>query len=72
MHWKFQKPTVKADMPVLASLTDLLPILAQTPYAGPTAEQTAWLDWVQRKTTPDSQRFYLSTGGMTVLTRTAL
>jgi acetolactate synthase-1/2/3 large subunit len=46
---EFQKPTVKADMPVLASLTDLLPILAQTPYAGPTAEQTAWLDWCKER-----------------------
>jgi acetolactate synthase-1/2/3 large subunit len=46
---ELKKPTVKADMPVLASLTDLLPILASQPYAGPTAEQTEWLTWCKER-----------------------
>lgn len=43
--YEMQKPTVKADMPVLANLTDLLPVLAAQPYVGPTQEQKEWLEW---------------------------
>lgn len=46
---ELKKPTVKADMPVLASLVDLLPILADQPYAGPTREQKAWLEWCKER-----------------------
>ena len=46
---ELKKVTVKADMPVHASLADLLPVLADQPYAGPTHEQTAWLAWCKER-----------------------
>lgn len=46
---ELKKPTVKADMPVLASLADLLPVLADHPYAGPTQEQKVWLEWCKER-----------------------
>ena len=46
---ELQKPTVKADMPVMASLTDLLPILVKAPYPGPTEEQVSWLAWCKER-----------------------
>ncbi|MDA1339704.1 MAG: thiamine pyrophosphate-dependent enzyme, partial [Proteobacteria bacterium] len=46
---ELQKPTVKAEMPVLASLTDLLPILLRTPYKGVTSEQIAWFAWCKER-----------------------
>lgn len=46
---ELKKPTVKADMPVLASLVDLLPVLADRPYAGPTREQKVWLEWCKER-----------------------
>ena len=46
---ELKKPTVKADMPVLASLTDLLPILAEQTYAGPTQEHKTWLEWCKER-----------------------
>ena len=51
--YEMQKPTVKADMPVLASLSDLLPVLVAKDYAGPTAEQQSWLAWCKER----QQRF---------------
>ncbi|MDC1127714.1 thiamine pyrophosphate-binding protein [Gammaproteobacteria bacterium] len=50
---ELQKPTVKADMPIMANLTDLLPILVQGSYAGPTKEQVTWLAWCKER----QQRF---------------
>lgn len=47
--YELQKPTVKADMPVLGNLTDLVPALLARPYAGPSAEQTQWLEWCQER-----------------------
>lgn len=46
---ELKKPTVKADMPVHASLADLLPVLADQAYAGPTQEQKAWLAWCKER-----------------------
>jgi acetolactate synthase I/II/III large subunit len=46
---ELQKPTVKADMPIVASLADLLPTLVQTPYTGPTPEQITWLAWCKER-----------------------
>jgi acetolactate synthase-1/2/3 large subunit len=46
---EFRKPSVKADMPILASLTDLLPVLAETAYAGPTEAHKTWLAWSKDK-----------------------
>ena len=42
---ELQKPNVKPDMPVVADLKDLIPVLLDQPYAGPTAEQREWLEW---------------------------
>ena len=42
---ELQKPSVKADMPILASLADLLPILVAEQYSGPTIKHREWLDW---------------------------
>jgi acetolactate synthase-1/2/3 large subunit len=46
---EFKKPSVKADMPVLASLTDLLPVLAAAAYSGPTEAHKGWLAWSKDK-----------------------
>lgn len=46
---EMNKPSVKADMPILASLTDLLPVLAATPYPGPTEPHKIWLAWSKDK-----------------------
>ncbi len=46
---ELQKPTVKADMPVFASLTDLLPVLAAHPYTGPSREHKEWLRWCKER-----------------------
>jgi acetolactate synthase I/II/III large subunit len=46
---EMNKPSVKADMPILASLTDLLPVLAATPYPGPTEAHKIWLAWSKDK-----------------------
>ncbi|RKP59073.1 thiamine pyrophosphate-binding protein [Pararobbsia silviterrae] len=46
---ELRKPTVKADMPVLANLADLLPALNARAYAGPNAEQKEWLAWCQER-----------------------
>ncbi len=40
-----RKPTVKADVAIHADLRELLPVLAQTPYAGEAPEHKQWLDW---------------------------
>ncbi len=46
---ELKKPTVNADMPIVASLTDLLPVLVKQPYAGATAEHVSWLDWCKER-----------------------
>lgn len=46
---EFKKPTVTADLPVLASLTDLLPIMAAAEYQGATAQHTRWLAWCKER-----------------------
>lgn len=46
---ELNKPTVKADTPIHASLTDLLPIMANAPYRGPTAAHTDWLAWCKER-----------------------
>lgn len=42
---ELQKPNVKPDLGICASLTDLLPMLANTPYEGATPEQKEWMAW---------------------------
>ncbi len=39
------KPNVKPDLAICASLTQLLPLLADKPYEGPTPEHKQWVDW---------------------------
>lgn len=46
---ELKKPTVKADMPIHASLTDLLPILAGQAYAGASQEHKTWLEWCKER-----------------------
>ncbi len=46
---ELKKPTVKADLPIHANLTDLLPILADHAYTGPTGEHKDWLAWCKER-----------------------
>ena len=46
---ELKKPTVLADMPIHANLTDLLPILASQFYKGPTTEHQNWLKWCKER-----------------------
>jgi acetolactate synthase-1/2/3 large subunit len=46
---ELQKPTVKADMPVLAHLGQLLPELLKAEYSGPTGPQREWLAWCKER-----------------------
>lgn len=46
---ELKKPTVKADMPIHANLKDLLPILANEPYEGPTAAHQEWMRWSRER-----------------------
>lgn len=46
---ELRKPSVTADMPVVADLADLLPALLEGPYAGPTPEQQKWLSWSRER-----------------------
>lgn len=48
-EYEMRKPTVKADMPVLASLADLLPVLADHFYTGPSREHKEWLQWCKER-----------------------
>ncbi len=50
---ELKKPTVKADMPILASLTDMIPALLSSPYSGATEQQKTWLAWCKER----QQRF---------------
>mgnify|MGYP006270107549 CR=1 FL=1 len=46
---ELNKPTVTPDLPVLASLSDLLPVLVSQPYPGATVEHTEWLEWCKKR-----------------------
>jgi acetolactate synthase-1/2/3 large subunit len=49
---ELKKPTVTPNMPILASLTDFIPVLARTAdeiYAGPTEVQKEWLEWCKER-----------------------
>ena len=46
---ELKKPTVLADMPVLASLSDLLPVLLDQAYLGATKEHQEWLTWNKKR-----------------------
>ena len=42
---EFQKPSVKPDMAVHADLKDIMPMLTNANYAGPTREHEEWMMW---------------------------
>jgi acetolactate synthase-1/2/3 large subunit len=46
---ELQKPTVTPDIPILADLADLLPVLASAQYDGPTPTHVEWLDWCRER-----------------------
>lgn len=46
---ELRKPTVRADMPVLAHLGQLLPILAKANYPGPSKAHLDWLAWCKER-----------------------
>lgn len=46
---ELKKPTVKADMPIHANLKDLLPILANESYEGPTQAHKEWMQWSRER-----------------------
>lgn len=46
---ELKKPTVIPDMPIHADLKDLLPILANANYSGPTEEHKQWLAWAKER-----------------------
>lgn len=50
---ELKKPTVTPEMPIHADLKDLLPILADANYPGPTEEHKKWLAWSKER----QQRF---------------
>ena len=50
---EMRKPTVTADMPILADLADFLPVLAAFPYQGRSETQAQWLAWCKER----QQRF---------------
>ena len=46
---ELKKPSVTADMPIHANLKDLLPILVNAPYPGPTTSHIEWMDWAKER-----------------------
>lgn len=46
---ELQKPSVKADLPILADLGDLLPVLVAHPYSGPSLDHQNWLEWCRTR-----------------------
>ena len=46
---ELKKPSVTADMPIHANLKDLLPILANVSYPGPTASHVGWMAWAKER-----------------------
>jgi acetolactate synthase-1/2/3 large subunit len=46
---ELQKPNVKPDMPVLASLADLIPTLLNGSYEGASSQHKEWLAWCKER-----------------------
>jgi acetolactate synthase-1/2/3 large subunit len=46
---ELQKPTVRPDMPVVADLGQLMPLLNAAPYDGPSAAHVQWLAWCKQR-----------------------
>ncbi|MFC4291159.1 thiamine pyrophosphate-binding protein [Sphingorhabdus arenilitoris] len=46
---ELKKPTVTPDMPVVADLSDLIPALLQSEYAGPSEKHREWTEWARER-----------------------
>jgi len=46
---ELKKPTVKADMPILANLGEMIPALLSANYQGASEEQKSWLAWCKER-----------------------
>jgi acetolactate synthase-1/2/3 large subunit len=46
---ELHKPSVKADLPIHANLKDLMPILANSSYVGPTKDHHEWMAWAKER-----------------------
>lgn len=46
---EMERPNVSADMPVVADLADLLPVLLRLPYQRPAATHDSWLSWAKER-----------------------
>jgi acetolactate synthase-1/2/3 large subunit len=50
-EFELQKPTVKADLPVVSDLQSFIPTFLQELYPGPTPAHVAWLSWCKERQT---------------------
>ena len=48
-EFELKKPSVQADMPILADLGTFMPALAEASYAGPNAAHREWLAWCRER-----------------------
>ena len=48
-EYELTKPNLRADLPILADLGELMPVLADAEYSGPTQQQLDWLDWCRER-----------------------
>ena len=46
---ELQKPSVQADLPIHANLSEFLPMLARSCYPGPTQAHREWLSWCRER-----------------------
>ena len=46
---EMRKPTVTPSMPIHADLKELLPILSNIDYSGPTKEHSEWMTWAKER-----------------------
>ncbi len=46
---ELQKPSVKADLPIVADLNTFIPDLLAHPYPGPTIEHSDWCEWNRQR-----------------------
>ena len=46
---ELNKPSVKADLPVVAELQKFIPVFLEAPYLGPTSAHKSWLLWCKER-----------------------
>ncbi len=46
---ELQKPSVTADLPIVADLGELIPAMLDRPYPGPTETHRAWVEWARER-----------------------